>query len=181
MNSSQRRKIGMGKSLITLLVFFAFNFSPYGVAQTGGTFDLSHSVIAGGGTSNLTGDALSVDVTIGQAAAGTISTGSTFIVHGGFWFQDQRPTAATVSITGRAVTAEGRGIRNAVLTLTNSSGESRTAITGPKGNYTFADVPAGETYVISIRSRRFQFANPTQVITLADDLNDLDFAALPSN
>lgn len=179
MSHSDKRRIGKVRSLIPLLMFFVFNFSFYGVAQTGGTFDLSHSVIASGGASNMIGDALSADVTIGQALAGTTSSGSTFTVHGGFWFQDQRPTAATVSVTGRAISAEGRGIRNATLTLSNSRGESRSVITGPRGNYAFNNVPVGETYVMTIRSRRFQFANPAQVIAIVDNVSDLDFTALP--
>ena len=41
--------------------------------QTGGTFDLSHSVIATGGGSNSTGGQFQVDGTAGQGFAGTVS------------------------------------------------------------------------------------------------------------
>ncbi len=43
------------------------------------------------------------------------------------------------------------------------------------GYYSFKDIPAGETYVINVYSKRYQF-NP-QVINLTEDLNELNFIA----
>jgi hypothetical protein len=66
------------------------------IAQTGGTFDLRHSVIAGGGESNSTGGTFNVSGTVGQNVAGTASGGAPYDLHGGFWFQNLAPTAAAV-------------------------------------------------------------------------------------
>ncbi len=60
-------------------------------AQTGGTFDLSHNVIAAGGGSVSTGGTFTIDGTIGQSLAGTQSTGGTFNLRGGFWPFGARP------------------------------------------------------------------------------------------
>ena len=49
------------------------------IAQSGGSFTITKSVIAGGGGS-ASGGSFTVDGTIGQAAAGTISNGGTFSV-----------------------------------------------------------------------------------------------------
>lgn len=89
------------------------------------------------------------------------------------------PTAAEVSIGGRVSTADGRGIKNAVLTLTATDGTRRVTRTGSFGYYRFDDVNAGETCVISIASKRFTFANPTILVIAADELTNVDFTAEP--
>jgi hypothetical protein len=85
------------------------------------------------------------------------------------------PTAANVSVSGKAVTADGSGIRNAQVSLTLPSGEVRTTQTGTFGSYRFDDLPAGQTYILSITAKRFRFGNPTRIITLDDELTGEDF------
>lgn len=89
------------------------------------------------------------------------------------------PTAADVSISGRVMTADGRGIVNAIVTLRNRAGETRTMQTGSFGTYAFDGVAAGEDYVISVASRRFRFEPPERLISVADNITDLDLIALP--
>ena len=148
-----------------------------GQVATGGTYTLEQAVIASGGGPS-SGGTFGVTGTSGQPAAGTTSTGGIFSTTGGFWPQDFAPSAAGVTLAGRVTTANGNGIRNAVLTLTDTTGITRTARTGSFGYYSFDDVIAGETYVISIASKRFVFANPTQVISVNDNIVDLDFTAM---
>jgi hypothetical protein len=83
-------------------------------------------------------------------------------------------TAATVSVSGR-VTARGKGISSAVVHLTSQSGEIFTTRTNRLGYYTFKELAAGETYIINVYSKRYQFT--TQVINLTEDLAELDFSA----
>lgn len=150
-------------------------------AQTGGTFDLSHSVIAAGGGSASTGGTFNVSGTVGQHVAGTSSNSSParFDLHGGFWFQSLAPTAAAVSITGRVTTSSGQGIRGVRLALTSPDGARRTATTSTFGYYAFDDVAVGHTYVLEIASKRYTFQNPTRVFSLQDTLTDMDFTAEP--
>lgn len=150
-------------------------------AQTGGTFDLSHNVIATGGGSNSTGGVFSVSGTVGQAAAGVASTSSPpqYDLHSGFWFQKLAPTSAGVSISGRVTTAAGEGIRGVRLVLTSPDGTRRLATTATFGYYAFDGVPVGNTYVLEISARRFSFANPYRVFSLYDHLTGIDFTALP--
>ena len=89
------------------------------------------------------------------------------------------PTAAEVSIGGRVSTADGHGIQNAVLTLTATDGTRRVIRTGSFGYYRFDDVNAGETFVITIASKRFTFASPTILVIAADELTNVDFIAEP--
>ncbi|HEV8590991.1 MAG TPA: VCBS repeat-containing protein, partial [Pyrinomonadaceae bacterium] len=53
-------------------------------AQSGGTFTITKSVIAGGG-GHAAGGTFTIDGTIGQAVAGGPVTGGTFSVNSGFW------------------------------------------------------------------------------------------------
>ncbi|MGB7202253.1 MAG: carboxypeptidase regulatory-like domain-containing protein [Pyrinomonadaceae bacterium] len=109
-----------------------------------------------------------------RVVCATVSSLSPFVLA-----ENLTPTSANVSVSGRVLTAHGQGIRNARVTLTSSTGAPRTAITGSFGYYRFDDVEVGQTYIVSVRSKRFQFSNPTQVITLLDELTDLTFTALP--
>jgi len=148
-------------------------------AQTGGDFTITQSVIAGGGGQQSVGGTFSLDGTIGQAIAETApSSGGGFTVRSGFWTSSFTPTAAGVSLSGRVKVegASGKGIRNAVLTLTNAAtGEVRTARSGVFGAYRFDDVPAGQTYVLIISARRFSFVENTRIIALFEELTDIDF------
>ncbi len=86
-------------------------------------------------------------------------------------------TAATVSISGRVMTASGRGIVNVRLTLTDSSGEVRTATTTSFGYYRFDDVQAGETYILSAAGKRYTFSQPVQVLYINEETDAVNFIA----
>ena len=148
-------------------------------AQTGGSYDLTHSVIASGGGSNSTGGTYRIDGTAGQPIAGVQSTNGAFNVRGGFWPVHQlAPTAAGVSVGGRVMSAEGLGISRVILTLTSlSTGEIRTVLSSSFGYYRFADVRAGQMYSVVVQSKRYSFDPDTRVISVVDELTDIDFVA----
>ena len=163
--------------LSTLVILTWTNFASAQVA-TGGTYSLDQSVIAGGGGQNAAGGTFTLDGAIGQAIAGTTSSNSPFSVAGGFFTAAPvAPTAASVSVAGKVITDDGRGLRNARVVLTDAIGNSRTALTTSFGYYRFDDVAAGQTYIISVASKRFQFA--PQVITVSEVIENLDLIALP--
>ena len=87
------------------------------------------------------------------------------------------PTAATVSIGGRVMTASGRGLTNARVYLTDQNGETRLATTSAFGYYRFGDIAAGQTVLITIISKRYQFA--AQVVNVTENIGDLNFYAVP--
>jgi hypothetical protein len=91
--------------------------------------------------------------------------------------QTLQPTNSTVSVGGRVVSANGNGIRNVVVSLTDPNGAVHTALTGSFGYYRFDEIPVG-VQVISVAAKRYNFASPTQVITALDNVADLDFTAL---
>ncbi len=87
------------------------------------------------------------------------------------------PTAASITISGRALNASGNGIYQARISLTDANGATRIVMTNASGYYRFADVAAGANYVIEATHKRYNFANPTQVINVANELDELNFVA----
>ena len=151
-------------------------------AQTGDNFDLSHNVIAsGGGKSAGTSSAraFTIEGTIGQGFAGTesSSTPPQLSVRGGFWgFLQPLPTAAAVSIAGRVLTPQGRGLATTLVTLTSAAGERRTTTTNPFGFYRFEGVEVGQTYIVAVLARRFIFT--PQTVVVGDEISGLNFVAV---
>lgn len=147
-------------------------------AQTGGNFDLSHSVIAGGGGTGSTGGQFALSGTSGQTSAGTTSTNGNFSLRGGFWaFDDLAPTAALVSVSGRVLTAGGQGIRSVQITLSGGNGVIRTVQSSAFGHFHFDEVEIGQTYILQVSSKRFVFASPIRLLTVQDRVVEENFIA----
>lgn len=158
-------------SAFLVLVFLA----PVLQAQTGGSFTITQSVIAGGGQS-AAGGSFSLDGTVGQSSAGGVLAGSTFSVTSGFWnFAPLTPTATSAAVSGRVTTANGRGLVRAIVTISDGSGEIRSVLTGSFGFYQFENVPVGETYIFEVKSKKYLFA--PRVVTLTEEITDLNFRA----
>ena len=87
-------------------------------------------------------------------------------------------TAAAAQISGRVTTADGRGIQNARLMISgNGLRQPIYVTTGAFGYYRFNDLPAGETYVVSVTAKRYIFNNAARVVSLTEDLTSADFTA----
>jgi hypothetical protein len=86
------------------------------------------------------------------------------------------PTAAGVEVSGRVLTPDGRGLRNAAVTMTDSNGITRTTVTSSFGYYRFEGVPVGDSFVMSVNSRSYRFV--PRVVLVTDTLTDVDFVGL---
>jgi len=110
--------------------------------------------------------------------AGTLQQVITGCFGGGWEIQFLTPTAAGASVSGRVMTADGRGIRNAQMVITGDSlPEPLRVTTSSFGYYTFEDLELGQTYVLTVNSRRYMFSTPSRVISLVDNITDADFIA----
>ena len=67
-------------------------------------------------------------------------------------------SAAGVSVSGRVTTGAGSGISKVRVTLASASGAATTALTNAFGYYSFEEVTAGQTYVISVSSKGYNSA-----------------------
>ena len=86
-------------------------------------------------------------------------------------------TAASVTVGGRVLDSTNRGVSGAFVYLTNSNGETRTARTNSFGYYRFEDIEVGQSIVVTVVSKRYQFT--PQVVFLTEGLTNLDFTAVP--
>ncbi len=89
------------------------------------------------------------------------------------------PTAANVAVGGRVLTNTGTGISRSNVTLTDGAGNIRTATTNLLGYYKFEEVQAGATYILTVSNKKYLFTNSPRVITVQDNLADVDFVASP--
>ncbi len=167
--------------LVFTLVLAFTALSASAQIATGGAYALEQSVIANGGGNSAAGN-YAVDGSDGQSAAGTNGSGGAYSLRGGFWNPLPGPTAANVTISGRVIRDDGLGIRNVRVTITgNSLTSPRTALTSSFGHFTFDDIEAGQSYVISVTSKRYGFAQPSRIISVTDSIGDLLFTSTWQN
>ncbi|HMS42289.1 MAG TPA: carboxypeptidase-like regulatory domain-containing protein, partial [Pyrinomonadaceae bacterium] len=88
------------------------------------------------------------------------------------------PLAAEVSVGGRITDNNGSGIPRVRVNLTKPSGEILTAMTNVFGYYKFENLEAGQTYILQVNSKRFQFQNNPRVLTVSENLEGEDFTAI---
>lgn len=97
-------------------------------------------------------------------------------IAGGWGIEFLPPTAAGVDVSGRVLAPDGRGLRNATVTMTDSNGIMRSVVTSSFGYYKFEGVPVGDSFVISVNSRNYRFV--PRVVVVTDTLTDVDFVGL---
>jgi hypothetical protein len=97
-------------------------------------------------------------------------------ISGGWGLQFLVPTAPAASVSGRVRTPDGGGIVNAAVTIEGGGLESPiTVVTSAFGKYRFDNIPTGQTYIVTVRARRHNFAIPTRMVSVMDDLSNVDF------
>ncbi|HEV7644006.1 MAG TPA: hypothetical protein VGO50_08715 [Pyrinomonadaceae bacterium] len=92
------------------------------------------------------------------------------------------PTAADANISGRVMTSSGMPIANVKVVLNGGDLPGPVIVyTGQLGYYNFENLPVGQNYVITVKSRRFNFSNPSHLINLQDSIFSEDFIADPDS
>ena len=87
---------------------------------------------------------------------------------------------ATITISGRVLTSDGQGIKNVLVSLTDSgAGPKRSTLTGPFGYYSFTGQPSNLLYTVSVGSKRFTFTPNFRDVGGYTDITDFDFIADP--
>lgn len=88
------------------------------------------------------------------------------------------PTAAGANLSGRVSRADGSGISKAAVSIRNTNTNEQTVIrTNPFGYYNFENLTVGASYIVSVESKGYTFANPNQIITLQDNAADVNFTS----
>ncbi len=87
------------------------------------------------------------------------------------------PTPANATVGGRVVDSSGRAVYGATVSLIDSKGVVRNAISSSFGYFVFEGVATGQSYNADVRHRRLTFES--QVINVTEDVTGLIFAANP--
>ena len=87
------------------------------------------------------------------------------------------PTSGNANISGRVVTSTGQGISKATVTITGSEIAPMTLRTNGFGYYNFPELPVGGTYIVTVGSKTYTFATPSQTVTLNDNVSGIDFVS----
>ena len=115
------------------------------------------------------------NVTTTQARIKIEAVGNIFFDINNADFQILAPTAASVSISGRVLTAFGRGVSRTIVSLTDTRGRVKSARTNQFGYYRFTDVEVGETYIINARHKNYKFR--PQAVSINDSLTNMNLIA----
>jgi hypothetical protein len=81
----------------------------------------------------------------------------------------------TAAIGGRITTFESKEESEVFVDLTDSKGTTRRAQTNSSGDYRFDDIPVGETYILNVRAKNYQFV--PRVVYLTQAIENLNFTA----
>jgi hypothetical protein len=87
------------------------------------------------------------------------------------------PSDNSDSISGRVLVSDGGVIANTEVTLTATNGEVRGVYTNDAGEFCFAKVTIGETYVLTINSKSYVFK--PQYVSAGRGITRLDIIAEP--
>lgn len=157
---------------LSVLIFLTLSAS----AQSGGPYEITQSVTAGGGGTS-GGGSYSITGSTAQSIAGVQSSNGPYSARGGFWQFFFAPTAAEVSVTGRVTDAKGRPIARVRVMLEGSPAGVRSAVTNGFGYFHFDEVEIGRTYIIAPVHKTYEFT--PSVLTVHDRIDDLEIVALP--
>jgi hypothetical protein len=163
-------------SILAIAFLFVLILSAFSVrAQSGGTFQLEQIVIASGRAAS--GGTFSTTNVIGEPTSGRSLMGGRFQIGTGYFATPPLlPTAAPVIIGGRVLTPDGQPISGVRISLLNSAGVVKTALSNAFGYFRFYGVPAGQTYILAATAKNHEFA--PQVVTVDNEIGDLDLISL---
>lgn len=99
------------------------------------------------------------------AGTGTFSSDTAPVIGG--------TTAANVSVGGRVLDPNGRGLGNTDVVLSYQDGTTRRTRTSSFGDFRFDDLNGGQSAVVAVKSRRFSYQ--PQVVPLSDNALQLTF------
>ena len=91
---------------------------------------------------------------------------------------ESRPAA--VNVCGRVLTKAGQGVPKARLAITGGLLSTPVEVSSnPFGYFCFRDMYVGQSYSVSATSKRHLFDEAIQFFVLLDEINDMEFVALP--
>ena len=148
------------------------------IAQTGGGFNLEQNVIGNGGWRS-DGGGFTVLGTMGQANAGSTTTGGGFHIIDGLWaIENLTPSSPVATVGGRVTRSKGIAIPRVLVTISNPGlGTGMQTFTDAHGNYQFENIPTGQNYLVAASHNHFTFATPSTLVFVSQDRAGVDFVS----
>jgi hypothetical protein len=167
---------GTKKAVLIIALLFSFSVA---FGQSGGSFRITSSVIAGGGGPSTGSGNLSVESTVAQPDAVDLMRQPPFSLRGGYQYATLglTPTAAPAVISGQLATRNGAGLAGVTITLSGS--RTQRAITDASGLYLFNDLEVGGFYTITPSRANYSVSPSNRSLTLIADKTDAVFTATP--
>jgi len=164
-----------------LLAVLLLSIAAHSFGQSsGGSLQITNSVISNGGTNSNDGTAtgLAHESTIGEHTAGTLLRNPPYSLTSGFRPATIGlvPTAASATIGGQILTGSGAGLGGVVVLLNGA--RVLVTITNANGFYSFADLEAGNFYTVSPLLLNYHFTPATRSFSLVGNKTDAVFTAV---
>jgi hypothetical protein len=156
--------------------------------SSGGQFQITNSVIAGGGGASCDGGAncagsntLLVEGTAGEAVAGTLLRNPPYSAWSGFYSATLAltPTAAPGLISGQVTSSDGAPLAGVTIAL--SGQRNSRSITDAGGFYTFDDLETGGFYSVTASLANFTFSPPSRSLSLVASHAEAIFTGSPAS
>ena len=165
---------------VSLGLAFLLSFSGAALGQSsGGSFQLTNSVVAGGGGASNDGanNRFSHDSTVGEHAAGTLLRNPPFSQTAGFRAGNIGlvPTAAPGEISGQVTKADGTPLAGVTVRLNGT--QTRLTITDSNGNYNFSEVETNGFYTITPSRVNYTFSPTNRSFSLTGAHTEASFTA----
>lgn len=93
-------------------------------------------------------------------------------------FRFSAPTAAPVSISGRVVNTYGQGIKGAMIEMIDGRGQTVATIANSFGYFRFSGIEAGQSIVLTVRSKRYIFDPSSIFVNVEDQVQGLVFRSI---
>lgn len=94
-----------------------------------------------------------------------------------FQVQANVTTSANAQVGGRVTDGDGKGLAKVSVKISGGElSEPIYAMTNPFGYFNF-EVPVGQTYIVTVQSKQYVFSNPSRLISVSDNVGDLNFVA----
>jgi len=86
--------------------------------------------------------------------------------------------SSAASVSGRVLTASGRGLGNVIVSITDAMGASRNYRTSSFGYFSIDNVRMGESHTVRVSAKRYQFSE--QTVQVNGDVFNVDFVGTES-
>ncbi len=149
--------------------------------SSGGTFQITNSVVANGGGKSSDGNSngLAHESTMGENAAGTLLRNPPYSQKGGYAAASLglAPSAAPGAISGQVTTNNGAPLGGVVIAL--SGLRTARTITNASGFYSFSDIETGGFYSVVPLRANYSFSPASRAFSLVGNKTDATFTASP--